>query len=186
MQLLYRNMGSARAVLRQLTVLQQQDKRGVWDGNREFQFFMAEDQWEAARRVELDMWELGLYVQGDDVAKKKDQQQIPWRGFKDVRLTDAQRDAYEHWDIHDGDVYELCAAAVAGGFKFTCSYNHSNDTYTATLTGQAGCPDAAKGYSMSAFAPAWYDAVRTLMFKHEAILEGDWSKIEVAESNRWG
>lgn len=182
----YSNPHGARAVLRQLTVLRQQERANVWDGNTEFQFFMAEDQWDAARRVELNMWELGLYAQGDDMAKKTGTQQVTWRGFKDVRLTDAQRDAYENWDIHDGDVYELLASAVSQGFKFTCSYNNSNDTYTATLTGQAGVPDAAKGYSLSAFAPTWYDAVRTLAFKHDAVLEGDWSRIEIAESNRWG
>lgn len=182
----YSNPGGARGVLRQLTVLRQQESRDVWDGNNHFEWFMAQDQWDLARRVELDMWELGLYLQGDNMAKKETKQQVSWRGFKDVRLTDAQRDGYDHWDAHDGDVYELAASAVSQGFKFTCSYNHSNDTYTATLTGQAGVSDAAKGYSLSAFAPSWYDAVRTLMYKHDIILEGDWSKIEIAESNRWG
>lgn len=178
--------GSGRAVIRQLITLQQQTARNVWDYNLEFRWFMAEDQWEAARQVEMQIEELGRYAPGDDVAEKKAKKTVQWRGFKDVRLSDAQRDAYDHWDAHDEDVYLLAASAVSSGFKFTCSYNHSNDTYTATLTGQEGSPAAAQGYSLSAFAPTWYDAVRTLMFKHDAILEGDWSKIEVSASERWG
>lgn len=179
-------IGSARAVIRELITLQQQTKAGVWDFQLEFPCLMAEDQWEAARDLEWKVQELGGYVTGDHMADKGKKKQVQWRGFKDVRLTDAQRDAYEHWDIHDSDVYLLAASAVSSGFKFTCSYNNSNDTYTATLTGQDGAPAAAQGYSLSAFAPGWYDAVRTLMFKHDAVLEGDWSKIEVSASERWG
>lgn len=178
--------GSARAVVRQLITLQQQTARNAWDYNLEFPYFMAEDEWAAARQVELEIAELGTYQSGDHMADKKSKKTVQWRGFKDVRLTEAQRDAYDHWDIHDADVYLLAASAVSSGFKFTCSYNHSNDTYTATLTGQDGAPPAAQGYSLSAFAPSWYDAVRTLMFKHDAVLEGDWSKIEVSASERWG
>lgn len=179
-------IGSARAVLRQLITLQQQTAKNVWDHELEYPYFMAEDQWHAARLLELEIRELSIYLSGDNVANATKKKPLQWRGFKDVRLTDAQRDAYDHWDIHDQDVYELAASAVAQGFKFTCSYNSSNDTYTATLTGQDGAPQAAQGFSLSAFAPAWYDAVRTLMFKHDAILEGDWSKIEVNASERWG
>lgn len=179
-------IGSARTVLRQLITLQQQTLRGEWDYNIEHPYFMAEDQWAAARLVELEITELGGYLKGDNVARDTKKKTVQWRGFKDVRLTEAQRDAYDHWDIHDADVYELAASAVSQGFKFTCSYNHSNDTYTATLTGQDGAPAAAQGFSLSAFAPTWYDAVRTLMFKHDAVLEGDWSKIEVSASERWG
>lgn len=177
---------SARVVIRQLITLQQQARRGVWDYDQDFKYFLAEDEWAAARTVELEITELAMYLPGDDMPQEKKKKQVQWRGFKDVRLSETQREAYEHWDIHDGDIYELAASAVSQGFKFTCSYNHSNDTYTATLTGQDGSPSAAQGYSLSAFAPSWYDAVRTLMYKHDAILEGDWSKIEVSASERWG
>lgn len=179
-------IGSARAVVRQLITLQQQTKYQAWDFNGDFRYFMCEDQWEAARKVELEITELATYVEGDDMADKAKKKQVQWRGFKDVRLSDAQRDGYDHWDAHDEDVYLLAASAVSSGFKFTCSYNNSNDTYTATLTGQDSSPAAAQGYSLSAFAPTWYDAVRTLMYKHDVILEGDWSKIEVSASERWG
>lgn len=178
--------GSARAVVRQLVVLQVQMRRGYWDYDQVFPCLLAEDEWDMARRVELDITELGEYWTGDNMADKGKKKAVQWRGFKDVRLSDAQRDAYDHWDAHDEDVYLLAASAVSSGFKFTCSYNHSNDTYTATLTGQDGSPAAAQGYSLSAFAPTWYDAVRTLMFKHDVILEGDWSRIEVSASERWG
>lgn len=178
--------GAARSVIRQLVTLQQQTRHNAWDFNTEFRYFMAEDQYEAARLVELEIEELSHYKPGDDMAKKNDKVQVQWRGFKDVRLTEAQRDAYENWDCHDADVYQLAAEAVSSGYKFTCSYNGSNDTYTATLTGQSGVGVAAAGFSLSAFAPDWYSAVRTLMFKHWYVLEGDWSKIEVSASERWG
>lgn len=178
--------GSQRAVIRQLITLQQQVRRNVWDYNTEFPYFMAEDQYQAARTVELEITELALYGTGDDMAKADKKQQVQWRGFKDVRLTDAQRDAYENWDCHDADVYQLAAEAVSSGYKFTCSYNGSNDTYTATITGQSGVGVQAAGFSLSAFAPDWYNAVRTLMYKHWVVLDGDWSKIEVSASERWG
>ena len=175
-----------KAVLRELCVLQQQEARDCWDLSVEFPHFMAQDQPDAALRVEVKIAEISDYLSGDKMAKQTQKKSVQWRGFKDVRLSDAQRDAYEHWDAEDGDVYLLLASAVASGFKFTMSYNGSNDTYTATLTGQDAAPAAAQGYSLSAFAPDFYNACRTLAYKHDLILEGDWSKIEVSASERWG
>lgn len=176
----------ARAVIRQLLVLQQQQRRGKWDWDGDYQYLLASDELDLIEKVELGITELAGYLPGDEMAKQTQKKSVQWRGFKDVRLSDAQRDAYEHWDAEDGDVYLLLASAVASGFKFTMSYNGSNDTYTATLTGQEAAPAAAQGYSLSAFAPDFYNACRTLAYKHDLILEGDWSRIEVSASERWG
>ena len=176
----------AAAVIRQLTVLRQQVARGYWADVGELDHLLANGPLHLVECVEIDITELARYLPGDEMAKQTQKKSVQWRGFKDVRLSDAQRDAYEHWDAEDGDVYLLLASAVASGFKFTMSYNGSNDTYTATLTGQDTAPAAAQGYSLSAFAPDFYNACRTLAYKHDLILEGDWSKIEVSASERWG
>ena len=156
---------------------------GVWPD--ELHVVVTESQYRATKCQE-ELYRLALLLPGENMAKQTQKKSVQWRGFKDVKLTDAQRDAYEHWDAEDGDVYLLLASAVASGFKFTMSYNGSNDTYTATLTGQDAAPPAAQGYSLSAFAPDFYNACRTLAYKHDLILEGDWSRIEVSASERWG
>nr|CRY96412.1 hypothetical protein [uncultured prokaryote] len=139
-----------------------------------------------AAKVEKLFGDVYYAVWGITLAKEKKQTQVQWRGFKDVKLTGEQRDAYESWDAQDADVYELLASAVVAGYKFTVSYNSGNDTYSATFTGQGEAPASARGYSLSAFAPSWYDACRTLAFKHFYVLDGDWEKIAVQQSDRWG
>lgn len=138
--------------------------------------------------VELKIAELSTYL-GDDMGRdpktKKDKYVFTWRGFKDVKLSDAQKAGFEAWDVQDNELYELLATIVQGGYKFSCVYNTSNDTFIATLTGGQGS-GAADGYSMSAFAPDWYNALRVLVFKHVEILGGDWTTAGGDESSRWG
>lgn len=141
-----------------------------------------------ALAVELMVKELSTYL-GDDMGRdpkaRKDKYQFTWKGFKDVKLSDTQKQAYEAWDAQDEELYELVATTVQAGYKFSCVYNTSNDTFIATLTGGQGS-GAADGYSMSAFAPDWYNALRVLMFKHVEILAGDWTTAGGDESQRWG
>lgn len=173
------------AVMCQLHALKRMDQWKRWPEN--YGAYGPNDESELAVTLTLEIAELATYLgtPGDDDMAKK-QEKIQWVGFKDVTLTDTQRDAYEHWDVQDGDLYELVAVTVSQGYKFTCSYNQSNDTYTASFTGTERAPAAAKGYTLSAFAPTWYDAVRTLCFKHDLVLDGDWSNIQASGKARWG
>jgi len=142
----------------------------------------------AMRSLELDFVELARYLgdnMGRDPKSKKEKYQFQFRGFVDVKLSDVQRDAFSSWDVHDEELYEIVATVVQGGFKLSTTYNSGNDTFTATLTGQNGTGDA-DGYSMSSFAPDWYNALRLLVFKHTVILEGDWARAAQAESAKWG
>lgn len=105
-------------------------------------------------------------------AKKRDDSM--WRGFVDVKLTSEEKDAYVAWDIHDDDLWLLLVDAITAGHKLSVTFNKQNDQFVASFTGQT---DTGKneGYTLSAYAKTWYDAVRVLCFKHNVLLEGNWS-----------
>lgn len=97
-----------------------------------------------------------------------------WKGFVDVKLTGSEKENYAAWDVHDGDLWVLLVDAIVAGHKLSVTYNKQNDQFVASLTGAATAGNSA-GYTLSAFAHVWYEALRVLMFKHVVILGQDWT-----------
>lgn len=169
---------AARECCRQLHRLRTQPFRGwMTDGQQQ----------QRALSIQTTLDQMATY-RGKQMAKGQRSSAgagATWRGYKDIPLTDVQRDAFAHWDADDSEVYELAATVIQSGYKLTCVYNGANDTFTVTLTGGAAT-GAAAGYSMSAFAPDWYSALRLSLFKHAVIANGDWGSVDTADSLRWG
>jgi hypothetical protein len=46
--------------------------------------------------------------------------------------------------------------------------------------------DANCGYTMTSFAPTWFDAVRVAMFKHFVLTEGNWNAEAQQTMAKWG
>lgn len=108
-----------------------------------------------------------------------------WLGFRDIRLTPEQDDAFDHWDMEDEDVLVFLQESVTSGYKFTLVYNKQNDSYSASFTGGIGC-GANAGYTLSAFSDSWFEAVKLLVFKHSVIADGDWSATALPARQRRG
>lgn len=114
-------------------------------------------------------------IMGDNV-KKQETNMLNWKGFKDFKLTADQLQLFAAWDCHDGDALDLVQGALAGGYKLTFTYNGKVDSYNASLTCNAE-NNPNQGYTMSAFAPTFYQALRLLMFKHWELLGSDWDNV---------
>lgn len=116
---------------------------------------------------------------------KKTEKRAEWVGFVDVKLTSEQDEAFDSWDLEDEDVLLLLGSTVAEGYKFTLAYNGSNDNFSASLTG--GLPTGENaGYTLSAFAETWYEAIKYLMFKHSVVCDGDWRNSPAAARAKRG
>lgn len=108
-----------------------------------------------------------------------------WKGFKDFRLTAEQLEGFAAFETHDDDLMDLLQTVLAEGYKFTLTYNGAGDTYNAAMTCNAE-KNKNQGYTMSAFAPTAYAALRLLMYKHFVLLETDWENIPAPQKGGMG
>lgn len=131
------------------------------------------------RDGELDLPNLQLYMvvlERIDLMAGKPKKAISdaaWKGFVECRLTDTQKEAFRHWDLDGNDAFDLVVTSVQTGHKLSLSYNRANDNFVASLT----CTDMTSpngGYTLSAFAPDLWTALRLVVFKHEVVLERRW------------
>ena len=108
-----------------------------------------------------------------------------FKGFVNYVLTEDDKAGYNAWGLDDHDLWLLLTADIQAGYKFSCSYNKQNDTFSATyMCNDALSPNA--GYCLSAFAPDWYNAVKSLIYKHNEVLGGLWNLEKAKEQARWG
>jgi len=108
-----------------------------------------------------------------------------WKGFVDCALDDAAKAQFASWDLHDGDVWLAMGSYCENGGKLSISHNRSNGTFVAAITGTADNKHNA-GWTVSAFAPTVYDAVRLLLYKVSVILPDKWHEFESADGAKWG
>jgi len=109
-----------------------------------------------------------------------------WKGFVNYKLSEDERANFLNWDVHDDDVWLFVSQANTEGYRFSTSYNKGNNTFNALLS----CNDATSpnnGYSLSGYAPTWYEAIRVVLFKHIVVFDYHWST-DGAEGNgnKWG
>ena len=110
---------------------------------------------------------------------------VEFKGFVNYVLDEDDKSRFKTWDIDDHDLWLLLSGDIQAGYKLTTSYNPQNDTYNATYM----CNDTTSpnvGYCLSSFAPDWYTAVKSLVFKHNEILGCIWGQDLVKEKLNWG
>lgn len=132
---------------------------------------------------------LGKKVEALSMAAKAVKKNVPgkteWKGFVNYVLSVDDKVRFGKWDIDDKDLFSLVAGDVSSGYKISVSFNSQNDTFVASYMCNAD-GDPNQGYMLSAFAPDWYYAVRSLCFKHNVVLEGVWPIGKAAEKDSWG
>jgi len=166
-------MGQRRSFLREL--------RG--DYVRKTQLCVILTQWadEWAVRIDEAKEVMGMATSGS----KTKNGLSDWKGFKDFRLTADQLEGFAAFDTHDDDLMDLVQATLANDYKLTFTYNGQSDTYNAAATSN-GEKDPNKGYTMSAFAPSMYAALRLLMYKHWVLLEQNWDNVPAPQKGGMG
>jgi len=105
---------------------------------------------------------------------KRESKEVTWQGFVDVKLTAEEKETYGQWDVQDEDLWVLVVDAIGSGHKLSVTYNRQNDQFVASYTGQTGTK-GNEGFTLSAYAKDWYNAVRVLAYKHTILLESDWT-----------
>lgn len=105
--------------------------------------------------------------------KSKD---IEWGGFLDIRISDAEKTAFDNWQVLTaGDHWLDFVEEISRGLKFGLSYDKDNDCYIATFTGYGQeLIGLDARYCMQARAPAWETSVALLMYKHLVIAQQNW------------
>lgn len=99
-----------------------------------------------------------------------------WGGFVDIRLTEDQKAQYKHWQENGAreGMWLLFTDILAIGVRFSLSWDLDNDCFTAAFT--ASIPSMGdRRYSLTARAGTWETAVYLLVWKHEFLMEGDWT-----------
>lgn len=115
----------------------------------------------------------------------KGREQSSWVGFVDIKLTNEEKEQFSAWDVNDEDLWIIFEDVIRTGHKVAVTYNKQNDNFVASFTGLEANKTNA-GYTLSAFAPNWYAAVRVLVFKHSMILEGDFGNAKGRKSDEIG
>jgi hypothetical protein len=104
------------------------------------------------------------------------QKEDEWGGFVQISVDEAHREEFDLWASEmSGRIYDELDDALGSGLKLTMAYDGANQCYIASLTGR---PDVAGIRSftccLSARAGTFGDAIAVLMYKHVALLHGDW------------
>lgn len=97
-----------------------------------------------------------------------------WKGFINIPLSDDHKNLIRTGAFSLDEGLETIREMLAEGHKISVSLNREQNSVTAAATGVGEhCPN--EGYTLSAFAADFTDAITVLAFKHTVIAKGDWS-----------
>lgn len=103
--------------------------------------------------------------------------------FLDVRLSQAQFDELDSAKVPASQLMAWLTSTILTGLRFSFSYNPEKKTANAMLT-DTRFDSPTKGKALSAFSDDAADALKVLMYKHQVVLEGDWTRAEAPSSER--
>jgi hypothetical protein len=127
-------------------------------------------------------------------AKKQDKpedkpEKVAFKGFVDYRMSDDVRPAFEVWrdDQAPAKLWEDIHEKLASNYKVTFSFDSYHDAMQVSLTcNDPKHPDA--GYCLTARSDTIEEALYTLFFKDQVLLEGQWLENSKSQKDksRWG
>jgi len=104
----------------------------------------------------------------------------PWGGYVNLRITEEERGDFDEWCVAERDSFQgSLDLALVDGLKLGVSYDAENSAYIATFTG-AGCHGDKSRYVLSARGATFSEAVALLVYKHQVLMDGDWSSYSPA------
>ena len=99
-----------------------------------------------------------------------------WKGFLERPLTEDEIAAVDAWQARDEDLWEHISGILVSQIDISLSYSPTTKAFTCTFKDQR--PDSASaGYAISARDENEQGALKMMIYKHNACLEGDWSKL---------
>lgn len=121
-------------------------------------------------------------------AKPKQSTRNSWEvDFVNVSLSKEQKLEVAKWDVKGEVTFDTITRLVDDGYKLSISADKAHDCVGAYLTEGASATGARKR-CLSARGPDFFGALRSLIFKHSIILEGEWGDVEntPVAGDRWG
>jgi hypothetical protein len=141
-----------------------------------------------AYRREVDLFSL-IYKAGVFMASKQAKvARNSWEvDFVNVSLSKEQKLEVAKWDVKGEVTFDIITKLVDDGFKLSISADKAHDCVGAYLT-EGPNSSGNRKRCLSARGPDFFGALRSLVFKHSIILEGDWGDIEntPVAGDRWG
>ena len=119
------------------------------------------------------------------MASKQSKKDTSWKGFANVPFNAEARGRYEQWSITANALYQAMEDVIAKGYRFTFSYDATNQASQCSITCQND-KDANAGYTLTSRGPTWYDALSVGLFKHLVLTEGEWPLNEKTTGDKWG
>lgn len=114
-------------------------------------------------------------------AKKND----GWKGFANIQFNADARQTYQTWEPGADAVYREMAESIGAGYRFTFSYDKTNDAYQCSVT-CANDRDANNGWTLTSRGPSWFDALMVAVFKMTVLCPGEWPKSDKTAGDKWG
>lgn len=129
----------------------------------------------AARYMEWHMgWE--KTVMAGKKTYKADDARAEWKGFVELRLSDAQLTELDGWKCPPAAVFELLSRLIVSGYRWTGSYNADRKLACVVVTANAS-ELSWSGWGMSSFDADIYQAAKMACFKHFYLLAEDWTPL---------
>lgn len=113
----------------------------------------------------------------------------PWGGFLNIRLTDEQRDNFFVW-YRDASVnVEAALDEMLGlGCKLTFAFDGEHDCYICSVTGGLVGENRSHRYTSTSRASTYHEALALTVWKHYVLCEGDYGNYSprTHEFMKWG
>lgn len=97
-----------------------------------------------------------------------------WRGFVNVELSVADKEAIKLGDASFDDAWGFLMQRVLDGYKLSLSFDHSNSSWIASLTCKRSS-DPNVGLCLTARGGRVEGAVLALWYKDDVVLARSWS-----------
>lgn len=142
-------------------------------------------QMQSINRFLEEIFEMAAKAKKAIASGKSATPEFSWKGFIDVKLSDADKGNYAAWDIADSDVWDGIATYCESGVKIALSYNAQNASFNCAGTGQPAS-GANNGYCVVAHAKTPYEAARVWLFKVSTMLPDVWNEYDAGDSDSIG
>lgn len=107
--------------------------------------------------------------------------------FVDCLLSKEQKDALIKWDVKGETTFDVITRLIDDGYKLSVVSDKAHDCVLASLT-ERGELGGIRKRCLPARGPDFFGALRSLVYKHSIVLDGDWGAL--ANNNdgdqRWG
>ncbi len=101
---------------------------------------------------------------------------IQWGGFIDLKLNDIEKQQFNAFESV-GWQWTYLEDVLADEIKISLSYDGDTDTYLCSLTSIKHAGNNLRCV-LTARADTWERAIMLAVFKHTALLEGDWGRFK--------